>query len=85
MVDSVPSGIVVAVNPPQGSIRNLNKYTPHSAFQFQLASSQCPLSTGEPPEAVTPERHLVFLRPPEILASIDLDSESDTLWRAHLS
>ena len=25
----------------------------HPAFQFQLASSQCPLSTGEPPEAVT--------------------------------
>ena len=36
---------------------------PHSAFQFQLASSQCPFSTGEPPEAVTPERHSAFLRP----------------------
>ena len=35
----------------------------HPAFQFQLASSQCPLSTGEPPKAVTPERHSAFLRP----------------------
>ena len=51
---------------------------PHSAFQFQLASSQCPFSTGEPPEAVTPERHSAFLRP-ELLDSLDLDSESDTV------
>ena len=36
---------------------------PHSAFQFQLASSQCPFSTGEPREAVTPGRHSAFLRP----------------------
>ena len=50
---------------------------PHPAFKFQLASSQCPFSTGEPLEAVTPERHSAFLRP-EISASIDLDSESDT-------
>ena len=35
----------------------------HTAFQFQLASSQCPLSTGEPSTAVTPERHSAFLRP----------------------
>ena len=36
---------------------------PHPTFPFQLASSQCPLSTGEPPEAVTPKRHSAFLRP----------------------
>ena len=52
---------------------------PQPALQFQLVSSQCPFSTGEPPEAVTPERHSVFLRPPEISASIDLDSEGDTV------
>ena len=49
----------------------------HTAFQFQLASSQCPLSTGEPSTAVTPERHSAFLRRPELLASIDLDSDSE--------
>ena len=36
---------------------------PHPAFKFQFASSQFPLSTGEPPEAVTPERHSASLRP----------------------
>ena len=45
----------------------------HTAFQFQLASSQCPLSTGEPSKAVTPERHSAFLRP-ELFNNLDEES-----------
>ena len=53
---------------------------PHPAFQFQLASSQCPFSTGEPPEAVTPERHSAFLRP-ELFNNLGEKSlNSWTVW-----
>ena len=41
MVDSVPSGIVVAVSPPQGSIRNSNKVA-------QSANNTSFLSQGQP-------------------------------------
>ena len=51
------------VTPSCGRAHALAHAHAHTAFEFQLASSQCPLSTGEPPEAVTPERHSAFLRP----------------------
>ena len=49
---------------------------PHPAFKFQLASSQCPLSIGEPHEAVTPERHSTILRSKSLASLGDNNSES---------